>query len=215
MEKVTRENPEFKEIRPELIERVEGSDFTYDDKANLLLVAAGLKPASDIRLISVQEPEEGLSVELTEEEISSNLAVVKDSGVFFKAGEPKLTGGLWGGKRPTTEKEIEILIGGTQQDLDNLVYAYETSDSELLGRAYGFPATATEAYLGKRPRLDVDALPKKIKHGEAMAFGGFIFSADNWEEEIKQAQVWADFIKKVSPSIYKEALRVQKIAKTI
>ena len=99
---------------------------------------------------------------------------------------------------------MKVLIGRSKEDLDILIQALQTKSDELLGKAFGFPKTAIEAFTGKREKLDISALPQETRESDAVLFSSPFLSKDNWREEIKQGQRDADFIKKISPIIYEE-----------
>lgn len=105
---------------------------------------------------------------------------------------------------------MRILIGRTQKDLDFLIEAQKSKDSELLGKAYGFPPTAVEAWVGKRKKLNVKKLPKEVRESEAILFSSPTLSVDNWQKEIEQGQRDADYIKGISPFIYREWIDMMK-----
>jgi hypothetical protein len=41
---------------------------------------------------------------------------------------------------------------------------------------------------------------------EEVAFASFVFSKAHWQEELAQVKIWANAIKKMSPSLYHEAV---------
>ena len=75
---------------------------------------------------------------------------------------------------------------------------------KAIGMVLGFPETAIEAFIGERRALSRKKLPDDVRKSESVRFCDFMLSEDNWQEEIKQGQRYADFIKKVSPKIYQE-----------
>ena len=96
------------------------------------------------------------------------------------------------------------MIGRTQQELDDLVYAWGHGDDTLIGRALGFPETAVANYHNKAKLLDEKALEGEItqEEREELALASFRLSADNWKEELRQIKPRADFIRRVSPKLY-------------
>lgn len=198
------------EISPEFLKKVEKSKLIIDDKVNLLLTKAGLKPASEINLIIKSEYENKITEHMSEEDIQKVLNIIKESHLPFQLKEKEIIKESYRTKKePKIEKfyqreQMKILIGHSKDDLDFLIKALESKLDELFGKAFGFPATAIEAYMGKREKLDFSILPKEIRESNAMLFSSPTLSRDNWQEEIKQGQQHADFIKKISSRIYEE-----------
>lgn len=215
------ETPE-KEVSPEFVREIEESKgFFNSEKIEILLVKAGLKPASTIMVVKDWRDwsVNGQGRELTENEISHDSNLLIKSGTPHKVGggpesldkkNKKCTiGGQEGFCTPEGVKGIEILIGNTPAELKKLELAWVSGSHKLIGEAMGIPQTAIDAFTGKRPRLDLNTLPDEIKNSEAFIFMPTqILSADNWQEELKIGQKRADFIKRVSPLLYN--LEMQK-----
>jgi hypothetical protein len=207
-----------KEISPEIVQEVENSRYGLSienphpfsvDKINILLVASGLKPASDVRF-SIREENgvTGNKFELSEKEIEENLSLLKKLGIYFIQPKRKVEESRWrkGAKKEVTEsEEIEILIGHTQEELDLLVKAWGTGDHRALGRALGFAPTAIEAF-AKGDKLDESIMPREIQTSEAMNFNPGRLSADHWQEELEYYQKWAEYIRRVSPNLYDQMI---------
>lgn len=205
------------EIAPELVRTIEEADFMIDDKVNILLTKAGLKPSSEIILDITCDDGKKTAEFLDEDDIQRHLWIIKELGMPAIVGERKIENqdcsAPNGPKKVWKWNRIHVLIGRTQEDLDFLVKALASNNDALIGQAFGFPPTAVDAYCGKSKRFDVKnikKLPKKVRESEAVLFSSPTLSADNWQEEIKQGQSWADFIKKTSPVIYKEAIKTMK-----
>ena len=164
------------EIPPEFVKKIEGLNLTVDDKVNFLLTKADLKPASEIDLIIKSEYESETTEHMTEEDIQKNLNIIKESGLPFQLGRREITKETY-----QTEKEVgvekfyqreqmKVLIGRSKEDLDILIQALQTKSDELLGKAFGFPKTAIEAFTGKREKLDISALPQETRESDAVLF---------------------------------------------
>ncbi|MBU4204933.1 hypothetical protein KKH26_02015 [Patescibacteria group bacterium] len=201
-------NPK-KEISPELVRAIEQEALHVDDKVNILLTKAGLKPASEITLTIRTWNEEENNKHMAEDDIQRDVWIIKELGIPVQFGSREVVEIVEDNKKYHRE-EIRILIRKTQKDLDFLIEAQKSKDNELLGRAYGFPSTAVDAWVGKGKKLDVRRLPKKIRESEAMLFSSPTLSADNWRKEIEQGQRDADYIKGISPFIYKELIEMMK-----
>lgn len=223
-------NPEQKtelEKNPEIVKNIEDSDFGCfiedpiegypDDKMNILLVTEGLKPASIIYLKTKEENGwTGDKFERTEDEVQRNISLLDRLGLFHTQGKKEVQKASWkkGAKKRFTEDEnLEILIGNTQEELDDLVKALDAKDNKAIGLALGFPPTAVESFsqhggaekmMDKR-KIKKEATPEEL---ETLAFTFFALS-DNWREELKQIKPRVDFIRKVSPRIYSERLGVK------
>lgn len=207
------ENQESKiehEITPEFIKNIEESKLTPDDKVNILLTKAGFKPASEILLIIKSEYEGETTEHMNEKELQESLNIIKESGLPFQLGKSEVVKESYQAEKEAgiekfyQREQMKVLIGHSKGDLDFLIQALETKSDELLGKAFGFPKTAIEAFIGKREELDISALSQEVRESDALLFSSPTLSKDNWQEEIKQGQQDADFVKKISPIIYEE-----------
>lgn len=206
------------EILPEMVQRIEGSDFKIDDKVNLLLTMRGLKPASELDLAVATGEDEKFQV-MSEDQVNEHRDLVESTGLAYKI-QPKNIEESWQEKKSNPGKIhkftlgiMKIFVGRTQEELEALMKALEKGDSYEKGLTFGIPETAVEAHSGIRAKLNLSTLPKEIIESEAMAFSTPTLSEDNWQEEIKQGQVWSDFIKKVSPTIHNQYLEAVKRGK--
>lgn len=210
-----------KEISSEIVKEVEESligagprnpEFGTTDKINLLLVAAGLKPASDIRFIIKEEDGmTGKEFKLNQSDIDKTLDLIRRTGLFFTT-EKRTEEIKWkkGAKKKVTQnEELEILIGHTQEDLDALVTTWRGNDDKALGTALGFPETAVEAFEDRKKWADDNEIVKELSQEEIelMKFKLFRLSADNWREELSKIKPRADFIKRVSPKLYDKLMQ--------
>lgn len=198
------------ELKPEFIKSIEKSKLTPDDKINIVLTKVDLKPASEILLVIKSEYEKEITEHMQEKDVQEVIKIIKKSGLPFQLGKREtIKESYQTEEEPKIEKffqreQMKILIGRSKEDLDFLVQALETKSDELLGRAFGFPETAIEAFVGKKEKLDISKLSKEIRESDAVLFSSPTLSENNWQEEIKQGQSYADFIKKISPTIYEE-----------
>lgn len=198
-----------REIKPELIKEIEKLDILMEqDRVNFLLVLAGLKPASDITIFGnwdIQNkdwhPNEE-EIKKGKEEILKLWSVVEESGLVISYDKKKFLDIA----KNFEYMQVGISIGRGQKELDIITEATIKNNDEAKGIAYGFPPTAVEAYLGKRKKLYRQNLPEEVRLSDSIAFCFFILSEDNWQEEIKQGQIYADYIKKISPYLYQKIL---------
>jgi hypothetical protein len=94
-----------------------------------------------------------------------------------------------------------ILISRNDFFLNELLRAEKEKDEYCLGLLYGFPKSATEAFLGFREQVNLDIIDNELPSG---AFAGYIMSKDNWRKELEVAQDWNDTILKYSPHLHSE-----------
>lgn len=218
---------EIKELSPKFIKEVEKSKLAIDDKVNLLLTTAGLKPASEINLfIKEEDIGKSLTQRMSEEEIKQAISAIEKSGVLFKLGERKIDEyeyeemedpGKFTGKKGRRKTEyISILVGHNEENLHKLEKALQgaeklgKTDPEKFGLALGFPPTAVEAFVGKREPINIVDLPREVWESDAALFSTPTLSKDNWKEELKTGQARSDFIKSTSPAIYEEMAKVNR-----
>lgn len=205
-----KESTRGKEILPEEVERVEGSKMAIDDKINLLLTKGGLKPASEILLVIKTQDNEGLTEHMNEKEVREALSIVQKSGLPYRVKDREtVQEPYWTKNEPNTQRfykreQMEILVGHSPEDLELLERALESKSGEIMGRAFGFPPTAIEAFVGKKEQLDRLSLPQNIRYSDGILFSSPTLSKDNWREEIRQGQRYGEFIKKLSPKLYEE-----------
>ncbi len=203
-------------ISPEFLKNVERSKLTVDDKVNFLLTKGGLKPASEITLVIKSWYKGEINEHMNEKDVEETLTIIKESNLPFQIEERKVVKEkYYDMKEPDIEKvyereQINILVGHSKEDLDFLIEARQTKNDELLGKAFGFSPTAIEAFVGKRKKLDINSLPREIQESDALLFSSPTLSEDNWQEEVKQGQLYADFIKDLNPNIYREVLAIKR-----
>ena len=203
---------EKKELSPEFVKEVENSAFDPQDKMYILLVKAGLKPAAAVsfnaRVWGHGKDERYVPEDITQESTD----MIENSGLFRKIeanGGDRLGFTTPEGEDVEYNREhVSYLIAHTQEDLDRIVLATEQENAELMGKAFGYPETAVDAFSNKKQLLNLDDLPKNVRESPAMLFCKFQLSVDNWREEIKQIQDWADFVKQTSPRIYNEMVEL-------
>lgn len=188
-----------KEITPEEIERIEKSEMKIDDKVNFLLTRGGLKPASEMWVTTKTEHEDGKVDHRERKKILEILDIIKESGLIYR-----LKGKEIEDQKVYKHEHIRVLVARSQKDMEFLEKTLESDSDKEIGKAFGFPPTAVETFVGKRKRLDRRSLPSNIQKSDGVLFSSPTLSEDNWQEEIKQGERYGQFIKKLSPKIYKE-----------
>lgn len=190
---------ENSEIKREFIEQVEASMLAIDDKVNILLTKAGLKPSSGLDIVIKTEYQGETTEHLNEGEVEKILDLVKRSGIPYEIWKQEIMD-----EEMFRREHLRVLVARGEKELKNLKEALESNSPQLIGQAYGFPKSAIEAFNHERPALDAKTLSKEMQKTDAMIFSTPTLSADNWPEEIKQGQSYADFLKMFSPKIYQE-----------
>jgi len=198
------------ELTSEVLRRIEKAKIEIDDKINLMLTKGGLKPASEILFVIKTWYEDDLTEHMSQEDVQEALDVIRALGLPYRFGERKIIEESYSTKNePDRQKffwreQMDILIGRTSQDLEFLERALKSNSDKMLGKAFGFPPTAVEAFIGKKEVLDRKFLPSDVQHSDGILFSSPTLSRDNWQEEIKQGQLYGEFIQKISPKLYVE-----------
>lgn len=199
-----------REFMSELLERIEKSKIEIDDKINLILTKSGLKPASEILLVIKTWYDEVLTEHMSEEDVREAVNIIRALGLPYRLGERKVIEEFYSTEdEPDRKKffwrdQMNILVGRTPEDLEFLERALQSHSDEMLGKAFGFPPTAVEAFVGKREALDRKSLPLDVQRSDRILFSSPTLSRDNWQQETAQGKLYGEFIKKTSPKLYEE-----------
>lgn len=165
-----------KHEKAELIEKL---NIGLDQKAQIILVALGLKPGTNLSLY----------------EKNDNEILVKD--VLAKAGLKTASKEIKKDGIPT--KIIAIIsVARDQETLDQLLKLYPNKDHEAYGRLMGYPETAIKAHSNKELLLDIN-FPGIQDNIFPMKF-----SKAHWQEEMEYLRVWNETIKNYAPATYKK-----------
>ncbi len=182
--------------------------LTVDDKINLLLTKAGLKPASNLDIVISTRDTEGKREHINNQQLEKILSLIRQSGLPHVIGEKEVTDEKSitedNEEKPYHRERIEVLIARTTQELERLQAALQSGSDEQIGEALGFPDGAIQAFVGKKPALDHKSLSEEMLKSDAMLFSSPTLSAENWQEEIEAGQKSSEYIKKISPEIYQE-----------
>src|SRR3989344_6121087 len=173
--------------------------LTVDDKVNLILTRAGLKPASNLDIVISTRDEEGKKEHINVQQLEEIMDLIKQSGLPHVIAEKQINE-----EKPYHRERIEVLIARTTQELERLQAALESGSDEQIGQALGFPEGAIQAFLGKKPALDLKSLPEAMLKSDAMLFSSPTLSAENWQEEVRVGKRNGEFIKKIAPKVYEE-----------
>lgn len=206
------ENPEKEyEVEKALVERIENSKLGLEPKVDLILVKAGVKPASMLE-VTVRN---GENVFLDKEGLEDVKAILEISGLANTITSEE------------SSKELETIKILVSQDENHLQKLKEVADmlfhpqqypnlkdkeqwldlQEKLGTLLGYPPTSIKGFLEENV-MDRGNLPDDVQESEALAFGHFTLSKDHWTEELRQGEAWANCIKSLSPKLYAEMMKL-------
>lgn len=212
--------PALSEMETELVERLERLPMGDSSKFDILLVWRGDKLATDARVILAPWNKGEKRPDITGEEKEKILDEAKSTfqamGLSFVEGaeedhDPE-TGWLSGGI------EKEFYISPDRDNAEKLQKNWQENDevknSREIGKFYGFPPTAIEAYgqffeqgfrkgfKNREMTIEQEELPTEIQDQDFMAFAQFRLSKENWSEELETAKRWAEEIQNVDPALY-------------
>lgn len=111
-----------------------------------------------------------------------------------------------------TDHLADYFVSKNLKNVQELHQGWNDNGDLICGVLLGFPQTAVEAYAKKEWNKlltieEVEFLEKKFRVNIP-----FRMTRDNWQEEIKVAQKWADALKKYAPRVYDELMEdVSKI----
>ena len=172
---------------------IEEMPLMIGDRVRILLTYRNVKPASFVDLFDpnrdTNKPDSYDLPKQVEVELEHNLARV---GLQYLKRDRAIVVG---------EDEIfmqrSLYFGRDKESLTRLLTAHSPSE---FGIAFGFPQSAIEAYIGKRKRFH-GQFPEDISN-DTLRFSEFVKSADNWREELKTPQQWADVTRSSSLYLY-------------
>jgi len=174
-----------------LVEKIEAVPFHIQDRVDILLVKAGVKPAALITELDKPENAErlkGLKELLDALSLPNNfektlLSVENADGIF--------EGSI-----------VNILVGKDQLGLENLEKARKEKSAMAEGLALGYPESAVSSYVENAPRVMRWQLPEELKSEYYYPFIKFQLSQENWPLEIETARKWADNVKMNSTMLF-------------
>lgn len=197
------------ELVPEIVKRIERAKIEIDDKVNIILTKGGLKPASEILLVIKTWYNKGFTRHMSEKDVQECLSIIRTLGLPYCFGERKIVEVPYSTRdEPDRQRffqrdQMNILIGRTPRDLEFLERALKSNSDEMLGKAFGYPPTAIEAFIGKRAALNHQSLPPDVQCSDKILFSSPALSQDNWQKEAEPGQLYGEFIRKISPKLYK------------
>lgn len=216
------------------IQKIEGSDFDIEERIDLVLVGAGVKPATEISYKGKTYSEANDRYIISQEEEETLMQTVKgfDIPFVFKSSlmtiEPPIK---------LDEQVKQIKNKGFQIDADNIrellesvkdteyLYFYFGRDIKLAvklrdvmklpqsereyeaGILFGYPETAVRNFVENSVKSGVYT-PEELRPiyipEELRPFSHFVFSKDHAHEELSTPRLWHDTIKELSPRLYAE-----------
>ena len=164
------------------IEQIEKMDIGSLQKANMLLVYLGEKPATELELYTWNEKPES---------IVSKMQSLK---LFYK-------------EKVIENKEMTraYFIAKSEEIAELLSKTDPSKDHEQYGRLMGYPETAIQSYL--KNNTTTEDLPEWIKKNPLAP----ALSKDNYLAEFKVFENWMNIIKEKSPTVYNELIELQKV----
>jgi len=200
-----------KEMSPETIEKLENSGLKPFDKISIILAKGGFKKATEIEFETdgwkAGEDEKHLDGNLLEE--FDNFLI--EAGLNFeKTKSIEKARYTYPNEEERNVERAAYIYGNSRGDIQKLKKAMEENDEDLMGKMFGFPQTAIDAFK-KGEIIDDNDLPKEIKEEDYFKFAtSFKMSKEHWREELGYIKKWADFVKEKSPKIYEEYVEMME-----
>lgn len=167
------ENFKEREGQIEKIKHIESMDIGKEQRAQLVLVLLGLKPATDVSVFPWNSPSKEIE----------NL--LEKSGLQFIKYKNK--------KQEKTRDEYAV--ARDKETAERLMNADPRSTHREYGALMGYPQTAVEAFL--KGEFYGGPLPEDIKN----SIFQLKFSKDNYEEEFEVVRKWNQAIQEYCPSL--------------
>jgi len=194
-------------MRYRRVKLIENTSFSIDQKVDILLVYAGVKPATLIDLVQDEYWSEQRvdTAEQNEELIESALKLfnklkLKSRSLDFELF-PYIVKTETENNGIYYKERTPLIISRSEEIVNRFEKAIRLDDQREIGRCFGYPETAIQAYLGERDAFIGDFYEHNCVEE---FFTGFIFSKEYYLDEIKTSKRWHDLVKKLSKKIYKE-----------
>jgi hypothetical protein len=153
-------------------------------KADIILVVLGFKPATELSLYENNDSE------------STVINALEQAGLKFEPKDPSEYS-------KNVISEFKIALDSTL--LDRLTHVSAKKDHTEYGRLMGYPESAVQAFGKKDALLDEQDYPDMT---------GIILplklSKENWEDELKYLRKGSEAIKKYTPELYDELVGDEK-----
>ncbi len=181
----------------EKINRIKNLNLDPVDKKSLVLILAGVKPATEMLMFDrYASPEDIISI--LED---CGLVTIQFQSQYMHEAKKRGVGG--------TEGYICNVIVARDETTANKVRKYcEPQDDREFGRLMGFPQTAIDAYVSDAEnKYESVALLSSDEQGRIMdelnlkQVAAFRLSRAHWQEEIKVHQEWERIVKMYAPEL--------------
>ncbi|PLW79358.1 hypothetical protein C0585_08075 [Candidatus Woesearchaeota archaeon] len=202
------------------IKQIENSRFELDEKVNLVLVLAGVKPSTELGLYELDDfsnfdydiKKDTMRFKPSyENHLRSEVSnLLEELELFYDISEKKEIGfpEFFDMETRTISPMVEsifINVAKTKNNLNYLLHAKKDplskSHHRRYGLAVGYPKTAILAFDGvleKEYNLEIE---DKVLNFFA---DFFVFSKKYMEDELKVSRLWKDTIERLSPNLYSE-----------
>jgi hypothetical protein len=169
----------------EKIKTIESLRTGYLQKADVVLVLLGQKPATDLSVFVDAE-------ELLADEDEK----IKSIGLLYK----KINQG-----KVSDRYCNDYLLAKDEATLNELMKYRADKDHEQFGRLMGFPESAVKAYTNKT-LLDNNQEQQIYEMHPDIVFNNMRLSKDSYESELEVLRNWSESLKNSAPEIYKQFL---------
>jgi len=214
-EPLTRE--EIEKLREkENIERLERLPLIPPHKMELILTYLGEMPVSSIGFVFENKDVYKKEIKNKISEISVLKKILPRIGLKFKISEYV----------NQTYPQVELSFGKNEKDLKRLEKATQGQNHKKMGRLFGFPESAIQAYVREKQQhkkegeltLNAEELLKGLPEEEkgdllkegVLNFLNFRVSKDNWKKELETVRRWQKTIKEKAPKSYQEIISTGK-----
>lgn len=201
-------------LKNEAIKKLEDESLLIgtESRVSMLLSAEGLKPVS--------------LVHVGEKNIEELKKIAKNLGLYFSVSDE--VSSSYNPQTGKSYKSVAFYLAKEKALLDNYlkgpkrwkVNSGETTDEgqkqaihDQAGNEYGYPKTAVDAFVNKKPRMELKDYPEEIRNSELGSLLNrmqiFIKSKENWQKELEVYSSWMDKVKELSPKIYQMILEMK------
>ena len=172
----------------------------FFEKIGLLLVYGNKKPSTTISIPWQYNNQKNIFVEDKDSSLKIKKLLTKINTPFTYSNNG-INSFIDNDNEEIFFESSEYHVGKDERSLKNLVIGWKELDEEKIGRAYGFPSTSIDAFVGKRERFPSDYFIRT----NLSPFTGFIFSKEFFKEELATtSKIWEESIKRISPKTYSE-----------
>jgi hypothetical protein len=164
-------------LKIENIRKLEALSIGPAQKAGIILVMLGMKPAAELDLKRRNDPKEKI------------LSALDEIGLLYKEKE-------FGSQKNLTAR---IAVSYDEKILDELANCHADKDHVRFGQLMGYPESAIRAFMDKKESLDDKDYPDM-----AGIIFGMKLSKANWREETACLRRWSEAIAQYAPGLYQE-----------